>query len=128
MGFVRDYVRILRSGVFMHSAYAARNLDSRRRLPLALLHYLWRGEKAGHLADPFIDPELRDPEALTLTKLDRLRTQLGGKRRHDNLRAVLGKMVHVEIEIPARVACGAQAVGADCLRCIEDLQHRKLGG
>ncbi len=61
MGFVRDYVRILRSGVFMHSAYAARYLGSRLWLLVALLHFLWRGEAAGHLANPFIDPELRDP-------------------------------------------------------------------
>ena len=45
----------------MHSAYAARYLGTRRRLAVALPHYLWRGAKAGHVANPFIDPELRDP-------------------------------------------------------------------
>ncbi len=60
LGFVRDYLRILRSGAFMHSAYANRYLGSRGRLLFALPHYLWRGEAAGHVGNPFVDPALRD--------------------------------------------------------------------
>ena len=54
--FVSDFVTILRSGVFMHSAYADRYLGARYHLPLALGHYLVVGEARGNRPHPFYDP------------------------------------------------------------------------
>lgn len=53
---LRDYLVILRAGVFMHSAYANRYLGSRRKLLRSLLHYLRHGERLGHRPNPFFDP------------------------------------------------------------------------
>ncbi len=54
--FVSDFVTILRSGLFMHSAYANRYLGARYHLPLALGHYLLVGEARGNRPHPFYDP------------------------------------------------------------------------
>ena len=54
--FFSDFVTILRSGLFMHSAYAKRYLGARYHLPLALGHYLLIGEARGHRPPPFYDP------------------------------------------------------------------------
>lgn len=56
MSFLRDYLLILRSGVFMHSAYANRYLGTRKALLFALIHYLRSGEGRGHRPNPFYDP------------------------------------------------------------------------
>ena len=54
--FVSDFVTILRSGLFMHLAYANRYLGARYHLPLALGHYLLVGEARGNRPHPFYDP------------------------------------------------------------------------
>ncbi len=54
--FFSDVVTILRSGLFMHSAYAKRYLGTRYYLPLALGHYLLVGEARGNRPHPFYDP------------------------------------------------------------------------
>ncbi len=54
--FFPDFVTILRSGLFMHSAYANRYLGARYHLPLALGHYLLVGEARGNRPHPFYDP------------------------------------------------------------------------
>lgn len=56
-----DYTPVLRSGVFMHSAYCRRYLVHGRFKPsilafLALPHYLVRGETRGYSPNPFFDP------------------------------------------------------------------------
>lgn len=56
ISFLRDYLTILRAGVFMHSAYANRYLGTRRALPVALFHYLRIGERRGYRPNPFYDP------------------------------------------------------------------------
>ena len=44
----------------MDGAYAHHYLGSRRLKFLALLHFLWRGERLGHRANPFLDPALHN--------------------------------------------------------------------
>ena len=56
ISFLRDYLTILRAGVFMHSAYANRYLGTRKALPFALFHYLRIGEGRGHRPNPFYNP------------------------------------------------------------------------
>ncbi len=57
MAVLLDAVTILRSGLFMHSAYAKRYLGQRYHLPRALGHYLRAGEARGHRPNPFYDPD-----------------------------------------------------------------------
>ncbi len=59
MAAIGDYLRILRSGVFEHAEYARLHLGSRLLAPVAILHYLARGEAAGLRPTPFFDPEHR---------------------------------------------------------------------
>ena len=51
-----DYVRILLSGAFQHSAYARIHLGNRAWVPVALWHYLLICEARGARPCPFFDP------------------------------------------------------------------------
>lgn len=59
--FIRDYASVLKSGVFLHGPYCRRYLANGRcggdlLSPLALPHYLIRGEARGNWPNPFFDP------------------------------------------------------------------------
>ncbi len=54
--FVRDYYNLLRSGLFMHSAYARHNLETKWLFWAALVHYMLIGEGRGLKPNPFFDP------------------------------------------------------------------------
>lgn len=54
--FVCDYYDLLKSGLFMHSAYSRRYLKTGALKFLALFHYLLIGEKRGYWPNPFFDP------------------------------------------------------------------------
>ncbi len=47
---------LTREGVFCHRAYARVYLHAQVLKPLSLLHYLFIGERLGHLPNPFFDP------------------------------------------------------------------------
>ena len=53
---IADFMLIMRSGLFMHSAYANRYLGSRIRLWQSLAHYVLVGEANGNLPNAFFDP------------------------------------------------------------------------
>lgn len=77
LAFLRDGWRILRSGLFMHSAYANRYLGTRRRLPFALIHFLLRGEARGFRANPFIDPAMTTADGRPVRLADYCRPEFG---------------------------------------------------
>jgi hypothetical protein len=61
MAAIRDYFLVLRSGVFMHSAYSRHYFSHSYLKPkifafLALPHYLVTGEARGYLPNPFFEP------------------------------------------------------------------------
>ena len=76
--FVRDYILLARSGLFMHSAYNARYfenyyLKSKFFAFLSLPHYLLLGERQGCRPNPFFDPAFFEKRAKTQRLADYLR-------------------------------------------------------
>jgi hypothetical protein len=78
MATIRDYFRVLRSGVFMHSAYSRHYFSHSYLKPkifafLALPHYLVAGEARGYLPNPFFEPSFFDRHAPGKRLVDYLR-------------------------------------------------------
>ncbi len=61
---VSAYLRIARSRLFLHSAYAKRYLGHRRRLWRALAHYILIGERRGYRPNPFYDPAYAEAQGI----------------------------------------------------------------
>ncbi|MGB8276394.1 MAG: hypothetical protein WCF20_00435 [Methylovirgula sp.] len=71
--FIKDYYDLLRSGVFMHSAYSKHYFKTKSLLWLSLPHYILIGEKQGYRPNPFFDPAYFKREANTSRLVDYLR-------------------------------------------------------
>lgn len=69
VNFVRDYRDLLRSNLFMHSAYALRYLGTRKLAFLSLLHYISVGERNGNFPNPFFSPAYFSEETASRARL-----------------------------------------------------------
>jgi hypothetical protein len=71
--FAKDYYDLMRSGLFMHAAYAKQHLKTPFLLWLALPHYLLIGEIRGFRPNPFFDPAFFKRQSGTARLIDYLR-------------------------------------------------------